>query len=38
MSSSKQYDGAGGLEDVPYDVSFAFAFGAFRPDGALHHD
>ncbi len=29
---------AGGLEDVAYDVSFAFAFGAFRPDGALHHD
>ena len=29
---------AGGLEDVAYDVSFAFAFGAFRPDGALHHE
>ncbi len=25
-----------GLEDVPYDVSFAFAFGAFIPDGELH--
>jgi hypothetical protein len=29
--------GAGGsLEDVPYDVTFAFAFRAFQPDGALH--
>jgi hypothetical protein len=29
--------GAGGaLEDVPYDVTFAFAFRAFRPDGVLH--
>lgn len=27
----------GGLEDVPYDVSFAFAFGAFVPDGELHY-
>ncbi len=26
-----------GLEDIPYDVSFAFAFSAFRPGGALHH-
>ena len=25
-----------GLEDVPYDVSFAFAFSAFVPDGTLH--
>ena len=25
-----------GLEDVPYDVSFAFAFSAFVPDGKLH--
>ena len=25
-----------GLEDVPYDVSFAFAFSAFVPDGMLH--
>lgn len=27
---------AGGLQDVPYDVSFAFAFSAFVPDGTLH--
>lgn len=27
-----------GLEDVPYDVSFAFAFSAFVPDGTLHTD
>ncbi len=26
----------GALEDVPYDVTFAFAFRAFRPDGVLH--
>ncbi len=25
-----------GLEDVPYDVTFAFVFHAFRPDGTLH--
>ncbi len=25
-----------GLADVPYDVSFAFAFSAFVPDGTLH--
>lgn len=27
---------ASGLEDVPYDVSFAFAFSAFVPNGTLH--
>ena len=27
-----------GRENRPYDVSFAFAFTAFRPDGTLHHD
>ncbi len=27
---------ADGLEDVPYDVTFAFAFSAFVPDGTLH--
>ncbi len=27
---------AGGFEDVPYDVSFAFAFAAFVPEGTLH--
>jgi hypothetical protein len=27
---------AGKLVDVPYDVTFAFAFKAFRPDGRLH--
>jgi hypothetical protein len=26
----------GTLEDAPYDVTFAFAFRAFRPDGVLH--
>ena len=26
----------GGLEDVAYDVTFAFVFHAFRPDGTLH--
>ena len=26
---------AGGLSDVPYDVTFAFVFHAFRPDGTL---
>ncbi|MEX2127501.1 MAG: hypothetical protein WD871_04590, partial [Xanthobacteraceae bacterium] len=25
-----------GFEDVPYDVTFAFVFHAFRPDGTLH--
>ena len=25
-----------GLADVPYDVSFAYAFGAFVPDGVIH--
>ncbi len=28
--------GQGGLEDVAYDVTFAFVFHAFRPDGTLH--
>lgn len=28
---------ANGLEDIPYDVSFAFAFSAFFPDGTLHY-
>ena len=27
---------AGKLVDVPYDVTFAFAFKAYRPDGRLH--
>lgn len=27
---------ASGLEDVPYNVSFAFAFHAFYPQGAIH--
>ena len=31
-----QRQGADGLEDVPYDVTFAFVFHAFRPDGTLH--
>ncbi len=29
---------ASGLEDVPYDVVFAFVFGAFHPDGTLHYE
>ena len=28
----------GGLGDVPYDVSFAFAFAAFRPEGRLRYE
>ncbi|MEE8122836.1 MAG: hypothetical protein V3T93_01885 [Alphaproteobacteria bacterium] len=28
-----QRRGAGGVEDVPYDVTFAFVFHAFRPKG-----
>ena len=31
-----QRQGASGLEDVAYDVTFAFVFHAFRPDGTLH--
>jgi hypothetical protein len=31
-----QRQGPKGLEDVPYDVTFAFVFHAFYPDGALH--
>ena len=27
---------SGDMEDVPYDVTFAFAFSAFVPDGTLH--
>ncbi|MBO6783305.1 MAG: DUF3179 domain-containing protein [Alphaproteobacteria bacterium] len=27
--------GSGGWKDVPYDVTFAFAFRAFRPDGRI---
>jgi hypothetical protein len=26
----------GGLEDVAYDVTFAFVFHAFRPEGTIH--
>ncbi len=33
-----QRNTAQGVEDVPYDVSFAFAFAAFVPDGTLHHE
>ena len=25
-----------GLENVPYDVTFAFVFHAFRPEGTIH--
>lgn len=28
---------AGGLDDVPYNVSFAFAFHAFYPQGTIHN-
>ncbi|MHA1570441.1 MAG: DUF3179 domain-containing (seleno)protein [Alphaproteobacteria bacterium] len=31
-----QHQTAAGLEDVRYDVSFAFSFAAFVPDGTLH--
>ena len=31
-----QRRGADGLVDVPYDVTFAFVFHAFHPDGELH--
>jgi hypothetical protein len=31
-----QRKAAGGLEDVAYDVTFAFVFNAFHPDGTLH--
>ena len=31
-----QRKGAQGLEDAPYDVTFAFVFHAFRPEGTLH--
>ena len=31
-----QRDGAGGLEDVPYDIGFAFAFHAFHPQAPIH--
>jgi hypothetical protein len=30
--------GSDGSEDVAYDLTFAFVFHAFRPDGALHID
>ena len=31
-----QRNGGEGLEDVPYDISFAFAFHAFHPDAPIH--
>jgi hypothetical protein len=31
-----QRRGADGLEDIPYDVTFAFVFHAFRPEGIWH--
>ncbi len=31
-----QRRGAAGLEDIPYDVTFAFVFHAFRPEGVWH--
>jgi len=31
-----QRNAEGGLEDVAYDVTFAFVFHAFHPDGTLH--
>ena len=31
-----QREVAGGLEDVPHDISFAFAFHAFHPEGTIH--
>ena len=32
----REVDGA--FEDVPYDVVFAFAFRAFRPNGEIHQE
>ena len=31
-----QRNGGEGLEDVPYDISFAFAFHAFHPEAPIH--
>ena len=31
-----QRDGESGLEDVPYDIGFAFAFHAFHPQAPIH--
>lgn len=31
-----QHRSDSGLKDVPYDVTFAFVFHAFQPQGALH--
>ena len=31
-----QRDGESGLEDVPYDIGFAFAFHAFHPEAPIH--
>ena len=31
-----QRAGDGGLEDVPYDIAFAFAFHAFHPEAPIH--
>ncbi|MCH8184108.1 MAG: DUF3179 domain-containing protein [Proteobacteria bacterium] len=33
-----QRDVDGKLEDVPYDVAFAFAFRAFNPNGTIHQE
>jgi hypothetical protein len=33
-----QRQSSDGPEDVAYDLTFAFVFHAFRPDGALHID
>ena len=30
--------GDGSLEDVPYDIAFAFAFHAFHPEAPIHTD
>ena len=31
-----QRSGDNGLEDVPYDIAFAFAFHAFHPEAPIH--
>ena len=33
-----QRRGTGGLADIPYDVTFAFVFNAFHPDGTLNKE
>ncbi len=34
----QRQDSSGAWQDEPYDLTFAFVFHAFRPDGTLHHE